>query len=119
MIEEQSQNLSNKVINKQAWSLVALLSIRFPQTFGPYCTTDEAVRVPMLKIGIHADLNAALPEIHPRIIQRALLMHTTTEAYQASCVENVARVDLEGAVTGYVTADVAAQAANALNRRAQ
>ena len=83
---------------------------RFPNAIA---RLDKTIRPP-LKIGVHTDLIAAMPEIPAELIELALGIYTTCVAYHAGCTEGTARVDLDGQSDGVVTADEAAHAAAAL-----
>jgi ProP effector len=69
-----------------------------------------------LKIGIHDDIVALLPEIDPHIIGQALKLYTSHSGYRRALVEGAPRVDLNGAEVGIVTAEAASHAATSLER---
>jgi ProP effector len=69
-----------------------------------------------LKIGIHDDLVALLPEVDPQIIGLALKLYTVHSGYLRSLVEGAPRVGLNGAEVGTVTAEAASHAQDLLQR---
>jgi ProP effector len=69
-----------------------------------------------LKIGIHDDLVALLPDVDPHIIGLALKLYTIHSGYLRSLVEGAPRVDLNGAEVGTVTAEAASHAQMLLER---
>jgi sRNA-binding protein len=56
-----------------------------------------------LKIGIHRDVKAAMPELSMTRIRRALGAHTRQDAYRQALVPGRQRFDLEGKPAGVVT----------------
>jgi ProP effector len=56
-----------------------------------------------LKIGIHRDIKAAMPELSMTRIRRALGAHTRQHAYRLALVPGRQRFDLEGHPAGVVT----------------
>src|SRR5207249_2551702 len=83
---------------------LAILYARFPLTFAL-----EGHRRP-LKIGIDRDLSNAATDIAPRAIKEALRLYVGSQRYQRALVVGAERVDLAGAPTGIVSAEVAAKA---------
>jgi ProP effector len=82
-------------------TVVAELAARFPKCFA----VPDSHRRP-LKIGIDADVMAALGETVPRTeLVRALAMYCNSEGYLARVLSGVPRVDLKGKPAGIVTAD--------------
>jgi sRNA-binding protein len=86
--------------------------LRFPNAIA---RLHERKRQP-LKIGIHSDLIAAMPEFPAAQIELALGIYTTSATYHAACTEGAERIDLDGQPVGVVTADEAAHAAAALEK---
>jgi len=94
-------------------STAALLAERFPRGFAIY----EARRRP-LKIGIHADITAALGgAITWRELRNALCSYIRNRGYLLSLRAGAERIDLYGNVAGVVTADEADHARAVLMRR--
>jgi sRNA-binding protein len=82
-------------------TVVAELAARFPKCFA----VPDGRRRP-LKIGIDADLMAALGETVPRTeLIRALAMYCSSTGYLAGVLSGAPRVDLRGKPAGIVTAD--------------
>jgi ProP effector len=91
----------------QARDLIAALADFFPQTF----FVPGHLRRP-LKPGIHLDVCLSLKgAITPRELANALGHYCNACGYLRSCVAGAARIGLDGAPAGYVTADEAAYAA--------
>jgi ProP effector len=86
--------------------------LRFPNAIA---RLDKKIRRP-LKVGIHADLIAAMPEVPADLIELAFGIYTTCIAYHAGCTEDAERLDLDGQAAGTVTADEAAHAKAALEK---
>jgi ProP effector len=82
-------------------AVIKLLCDRFPQAFGP----RGQPRYP-LKVGIHADLMAALGgAVRPRDLKSALRAYTSNPAYLRALSAGAARVSIDGSPAGPVTAD--------------
>ena len=64
-----------------------------------------------LKIGIHRDLTAAIPEVPPKRLRAALGWYAGNWAYLKNMTAGAARIDLNGQSAGEVTAEEAAAAA--------
>jgi ProP effector len=77
-----------------------VLRAKFPQCFA---RLDQRSRQP-LKIGIHADILVAAPEIDPTNLGKALQLYTHQTGYLAQCVEGRHRIDLSGEPAGIITA---------------
>ncbi len=92
--------------------IIALLAERFPCTF-----TTELAKVRPLAIGIFQTLQLFCPDIPPRELRSALRAYTSHGTYLRSLVEGTARIDLDGAPSGAVTADAARHAAGKLAER--
>jgi ProP effector len=56
-----------------------------------------------LKIGVHRDIKAAMPELSMTWIRRALGAHTRDPGYRQGLVPGRERFDLEGKPAGLVT----------------
>jgi ProP effector len=83
--------------------VIDLLAERFPACFARY----EARRKP-LKVGIKADILAALGgAITERELSIALRIYTSNEVYRRRLVEGAARIDLKGEPAGAVTPEQA------------
>ena len=85
--------------------VLALLAERWPS-----CFTLNGKRKP-LAIGIRAEIERQLPEIEPRLLQKALSFYVRSMAYQrASMIPGTVRVALDGSASGTVTAEHANKA---------
>jgi sRNA-binding protein len=87
---------------RTATDTLVILRSKYPKTFGEWKP---------LKIGVRDDITAALPEIDPINVGRALKFYTSHVRYQQSCIEGRERIDLDGLPVGTVTADEAAHCA--------
>jgi ProP effector len=92
----------------RAWRearLDTLLTLRqrFPHTF---TRLSNRSRRP-LKIGIHLDIEAAMPDLDPIEISRALCYYVADIRYHRACTEGAQRIDLNGNPAGTVTASEA------------
>jgi ProP effector len=87
-------------------AVLAQLAARFPA-----CFAGPGVAPRPLKLGIHADLRAAMPELSVHERKVALHHYVNTPDYLRALVEAVERVGLDGTPCGRVTADEAAHAA--------
>ncbi len=67
-----------------------------------------------LKIGIHHDIAAALPELGPVKISCALHHYVSDPAYHRAVIEGAPRIDLDGNPAGAVTASEAANSQRAI-----
>jgi sRNA-binding protein len=72
-----------------------------------------------LKIGIHADIVAAMPEIAVRDIGMVLRLHVSRDAYLRAMIAGTDRVGLDGTAVGSVTEEQAQDAHKILERRAE
>jgi sRNA-binding protein len=79
-----------------------LLTLRqkFPHAFA---RLSDCRRRP-LKVGIHLDIQAALPDLDPIEISRALRYYVSDIRYHRGCIEGAERIDLDGNAAGTVTA---------------
>ena len=85
----------------QAKTVIAALAARFPKCFA----VPDTRRRP-LKVGIDADLLAALGNNIPRTqVIRALAMYCSSNGYLERVLTGAWRIDLEGEPAGVVTAD--------------
>lgn len=80
----------------------ALLVEHFPKCFAP---KGEPKRP--LKVGIHEDIKARLPELAQRSLFIALADYTSGSSYLGAMTDGATRVDLDGEPAGIVTADAA------------
>lgn len=108
--EESCSEKTERLLNKPpkssrqvVFDTLAILRARFPNCFA---RPDRPRRQP-LKIGIHLDIIAALPELPATDIARALRFYTGDIRYLKSCVEGRHRIGIDGQPTGTVTADEA------------
>jgi ProP effector len=110
-IADQSKCPKN---SRPAEEIVELLERKFPACFAVY----EKNRRP-LKVGIFADLIAALAgEISEEEIRQALKIYVSNLCYLDRSVAGAARVDLDGADAGIVTAEEERYARNGWRRSA-
>ena len=93
-----------------AWKRAAIDTLIVLRTKFPLCFArlDHRFRTP-LKVGIHADILTAAPEIDPSDLGKALHLYTRHAGYLAQCVEGQHRIDL----TGSLPAPTAAEAEHA------
>jgi ProP effector len=96
---------SKKRSRNEAWraariSALLLLRERFPQAFARLNAWDRRP----LKVGIHTEIAAALPDLSAIEIARALRFYTNDLRYQAACIEGAERIGLDGTPAGTVTA---------------
>lgn len=83
----------------------------------PKCFVTKGRPKRPLKIGIFADLVAAIPELQANRIKRFLAIYTTSKRYKLSCVPGAIRVDLHGNDAGQVSLEHAASAHRCLVQR--
>jgi ProP effector len=93
----------NRVRN--AWyaaCIETLLTLRqkFPRAFA---RLNARIRRP-LKIGIHLDMQAAIPDLDPVGLSRALRLYVSDLRYHRACTEGAVRIDLDGNACGTVSA---------------
>ena len=98
------------ISNDQIDAVVARLAAAFPQTF----TLEKHLPHQPLKIGIAADIQAALPELPSRVLGRALAAYTKRIMYLQALTAGASRVDLAGNPAGGVTALEAGYASSVL-----
>lgn len=89
--------------------LLAILTAHFPAAFPP---EPKAIRP--LKVGIHQDIQAALPEVDPKALRQALARHTRRLAYLRAVERGGERIDLDGTSVEPVTPEQQAHAAEKL-----
>jgi ProP effector len=105
---------------KPSWTVTAdavicLLSERWPRAFAIY----EKRRRP-LKVGIHTDLAAALDgALDRRELAIGLRRYCSSRGYLLAMRAGAARIDLDGNVTGILTAEDEAHAKQRLARRSR
>jgi len=98
------------ISNDQINAVVARLAAAFPQTF----VLEKHLAHRPLKIGIAADLRAALPELPSRVLARALAAYAKRIMYLQALTAGAPRVDLAGNPAGEVTALEAGYASSVL-----
>jgi sRNA-binding protein len=106
---------SKKRSRNEAWraariSALLLLRERFPQTFA---RLNAQTRRP-LKVGIHAEIAAALPDLSAVEVKRALQFYARDVRYHAACIEGAERIGLDGKVAGTVATAEAEHAKRAI-----
>ena len=79
-------------------ALWASLTAQYPQAF-----PLDASLIRPLKIGIHLDILAAVPEADPLLLRRGLSHWCSRPVYQWTLAHGGARVDLQGQPAGEVT----------------
>jgi ProP effector len=67
-----------------------------------------------LKVGIRADILAAMPDVEPKLIEAALREYCYRSDYQRYLTEGAGRVNLQGEVVGTVSAEEARHAATCM-----
>ncbi len=103
-----SNTISKTVKDNRAWRAARIdtlltLRQRFPNAFA---RLSDYRRRP-LKIGIHLDLRAAMPDLDPIEISRALSYYVSDVRYHRACTEGAERIDLNGNPAGVVSASEA------------
>jgi ProP effector len=98
------------ISNDQINAVVARLAAAIPQTF----VLEKHLAHRPLKIGIAADLRAALPELPSRVLARALAAYAKRIMYLQALTAGAPRVDLAGNPAGEVTALEAGYASSVL-----
>jgi sRNA-binding protein len=101
--KEPPQNKAPESSRQVVFDTLAILRARFPNCFA---RPDRPRRQP-LKLKIHLDIAAALPELPTANIARALRFYTGNIRYRRDCTEGKLRFDLDGKPAGIVTADEA------------
>ena len=100
---------------QRAWHTArvdTLLTLRqkFPKAFA---RLSDYKRRP-LKIGIHLDIAAALPDLDPIGISRALRFYVSDIRYHRACIEGAERIDLDGNPAGVVSQTEAGNSARSV-----
>ena len=91
--------------------IIAALAERFPA-----CFSLDRYRKP-LKVGIHDEVLAALPDVPAKQVGLALMVYTSSSRYLLACTkEGRPRVGLTGEEVGHVTADEAENARQRLEQ---
>jgi ProP effector len=78
-------------------ALRVLLAEKWPMVFGPTATVRP------LKVGIHHDLQALLPDVDQKLLRCALARHCERPRYQHAILDGGPRYDLDGQPRGEVT----------------
>ena len=86
------------ISNEQIDVVVARLAAAFPQTF----VLEKHLAHRPLKLGIAADLRAALPDLPRAVLGRALAAYTKRLMYLQAVVVGADRIDLDGNAAGQV-----------------
>jgi ProP effector len=112
---ELSNAKSKKRARREAWraarsDVLLTLHQRFPDAFA---RLNARSRRP-LKVGIHADIAAALPDLTGIEISRALQFYCRDRRYRTGCIEGAERIGLDGKPAGIVTAAEAEHAKRAI-----
>ena len=104
---------SSKNCMLAANNTIAVLADLYPRCFWVF----QDYRKP-LKIGVHADIIAALNgAADAKEIGFALRVYTANIAYLRSCKQGAERIGLDGAATGYVSGDEAINAKQRLTQQ--
>jgi sRNA-binding protein len=109
----KAPNLKGQAWKAAAVETLAALHARFPACFTP---ATQHQKWP-IKIGVHANLLAAAPDLLPDAVGRALAFYTSRSGYLRLMTEGRSRIDLNGAQFGCVTAEQAADAKQRLAKR--
>lgn len=96
-------------MSKAHLTLLDELTEKYPAVF-----PRDPKAVKPLKIGIHQDLLAALPEVSQGALRKALAHHTRRLAYLRALIRGGDRVDLQGQPVEPVTPEQQAVAAEKL-----
>jgi ProP effector len=88
------------ILNEQIDVVVARLAADFPRTF----TLEKHLPHRPLKVGVAADLRAALPDLPRAVLGTALAAYTKRIMYLQALTARAPRVDLAGNPAGGVTA---------------
>jgi ProP effector len=96
--------MGKQPVTEDVTKIISLLAERFPKCFVVY----QWRRRP-LKLGIHKDILAVL-DIAPADLSFALRFYCGNEGYLRNSLKGAWRVDLDGNVTGIVTAEEEATA---------
>ena len=96
----------------EALAAIEVLETRWPKTF----FLNQMHRKP-LKVGIHDDLLAAGVELTPSALSNALRTYCGNRFYLQQLRVGAGRIDLEGAIVGYVNSVDAKCASDELRRR--
>jgi sRNA-binding protein len=114
--DNKPQNKSpNPLPQGLAWKKSAIQTIDIFRARVPRCFARHHP-IP-LKIGIHLDIAAALPELPTTDIGRGLKFYVSRFVYLESCIEGATRIDLNGDPAGVVSAAEAANAQRWLAKR--
>jgi sRNA-binding protein len=84
--------------NEAALALIDAFCAKWPQAF----YADPRQRKP-LKVGIHNDIHAAMPDISRRTLSRALQYYARHPCYLQAVAKSQPRVDLAGVELGQVS----------------
>jgi ProP effector len=100
---------------RDAWHAAridTLLALRqkFPHAFA---RLSDRQRRP-LKIGVHLDIQAAIPDLDPVALGSALRLYVGDVRYHRAVIAGAPRIDLDGNVAGAVTAAEAENAKRAI-----
>jgi sRNA-binding protein len=94
------------ILNEQIDVVVARLAAAFPQTF----VLEKHLPHRPLKVGVAADILAALPDLPRGVLDRALAAYTKRLMYLQAIVVGADRIDLDGNPAGQVTSAEAGHA---------
>jgi sRNA-binding protein len=102
------------ILQQISWKAAAtatlqIIMARFPHAFAK---ADAPLR-----IGIHRDVCAAMPELSEKDVGRAFKFHTSKTRYLRCCTEGSRRIGLNAEPAGTVSATEAAHAAQCLAQR--
>jgi sRNA-binding protein len=95
---------------KAAFDTLLVLREKFPLAFYRLSARERRP----LKVGIHLDLGAALPELGEGEVARALRFYVGDLRYHRACVDGAVRVGLDGEPAGVVTPEQAANSARSI-----
>jgi len=88
----------NQEARKKSFREIATLLDKLAADF-PACFKGKGAGDPHpLKIGIHADILARIPDIDPALLHAALRLYVRAPAYQRSVIAGRPRVDIDGQV---------------------
>lgn len=106
LLEFESRARSRKIPASEGQAVLAVLVTSFPACFKP---RDVRGR-PAVAIGIHGDILERCPDLDLARVRKALWVYVTGLDYLRGMIPGAPRVDLDGAVTQFVTEQEATNA---------
>ncbi|WP_036287868.1 ProQ/FINO family protein [Methylosinus sp. PW1] len=106
LLEFESRARSRKIPASEGHAVLAELVTSFPACFKP---RDVRGR-PAVAIGIHSDILERRPDLDLAKVRKALWVYVTGLDYLSGMIPGAPRIDLDGAVTQFVTEQEATNA---------